>query len=54
MDINEEKRAYSDWYAYTHELWMTSEQKAEKKRKQEWQNEMAEHIKKILEKERTT
>lgn len=52
MDINQEKQAYSDWYAYTHETWMTDEQKQQKKLKQEWEEKTAKQIAEILERNR--
>jgi hypothetical protein len=49
MDINTEKRAYTDWYCYTHELYMSDEEKAEKHRKEQWEKETALKIVEILE-----
>ena len=49
MDINQEKKAYSDWYAYTHEFWMNDEQKTQKKLKERWEKETAKQIAEILE-----
>lgn len=49
MDINQEKKAYSDWYAYTHETWMTDEEKLQKKLKKQWEEETVQKLIKILE-----
>ena len=48
MDINQEKKAYSDWYAYTHETWMTDEEKLQKKLKKQWEEKTAFLINEIL------
>lgn len=49
MDINQEKKAYSEWYAYTHETWMTDEEKLNKKLKEQWEEQTAKLIAQIIE-----